>query len=30
VLDLTQNPVKILREGPPFFTAEVKKRFNIK
>ncbi|MDP8216160.1 MAG: L-threonylcarbamoyladenylate synthase [Candidatus Kaelpia imicola] len=29
VLDLTQNPVKILREGPLFFTTEVKKRFSI-
>ncbi len=30
VLDLTQNPVKILREGPTLFTEEVKKRFEIK
>ncbi len=29
VLDLTQNPVKILREGPLSSTTEVKKRFNI-
>lgn len=29
VLDLTENPVKILREGPPFVTEEVRRRFNL-
>lgn len=29
VLDLSRKPVKILREGPPFVTAEVKRRFGI-
>lgn len=29
VLDLTQNPVKILRAGPPFVTEEIRRRFNI-
>jgi L-threonylcarbamoyladenylate synthase len=30
VLDLTQNPVKILREGSVNLTAEIKRRFGIK
>ncbi|MDD5613502.1 MAG: L-threonylcarbamoyladenylate synthase [Candidatus Omnitrophica bacterium] len=29
VLDLTENPVKILREGPLFVNEEVRKRYNI-
>ncbi len=29
LLDLSRNPVKILRAGPPFVTLEAKKRFKI-